>query len=188
MRNILIFIGLAVLVAAYTTYSQVRDFHRDMKLAETKGIVTGARAPDFTYEDIGGTVGALSKHRGKVVILNFWASWCPPCVAEFPQLLTLAATYPDDVVLLALSSDHDPAMMDRFLARLKREQGAKATAPNVVIARDVDNSIILPVYGTARLPETIVIDADGIMREKVSGAIEWDAPDVIRKIGAYIGG
>ena len=188
MRNILIFIGLAVLVAAYTTYSEVRDFQRDMKLAETKGIVTGAPAPDFTYEDINGVTGALAKHRGKVVILNFWASWCPPCVAEFPQLLNLAAAYPDDIVLLALSSDHDQAMMDRFLTRLKREQGAKATAPNIVIARDADNSIILPVYGTARLPETIIIDGNGIMLEKVSGAIEWDSPSVIRKIGTYIGG
>ena len=188
MRNILIFIGLAIAVSAYTTYTEVRDFQRDMKMAEEKGIVPGAAAPDFTYEDITGHTGALSQHKGKIVILNFWASWCPPCVAEFPQLLTLAATYPDDVVLLALSSDHDPAMMDRFLSRLKREQGTKATAPNVIIARDADNSIILPVYGTARLPETIIIDADGIMREKVSGAIAWDAPDVIRKIGAYIGG
>lgn len=186
LRNFLILFGLAILVAGYTVFSEVKQRYREIEAAEAKGIVTGAPAPDFAYVTTNGKAGKLSDHKGKIIIMNFWASWCPPCVAEFPQLLNLAALYPDDVVLLALSSDHDRAMMDRFLARLLRENGKTATAPNVVLAWDKDQSITLPVYGTARLPETIVIDKAMIMREKVAGAIEWDGPDVQARIGALI--
>lgn len=184
LRNFLILFGLAALIVGYTAYSEVKQRYHEIEAAEAKGIVTGAPAPDFTYVTHDGRTGKLSDHRGKIVLLNFWASWCPPCIAEFPQLLNLAALYPDKVVLLALSSDHDRAMMDRFLARLIRENAKAATAPNVVIAWDKDQSITLPVYGTARLPETIIIDKDMIMREKVAGVIEWDGPEARARIGA----
>lgn len=184
LRNFLILLGLAALTAGYTVYSEVKQRYREIEAAEAKGIVTGAPAPDFSYVTPNGKTGKLSDHKGKVIVLNFWASWCPPCIAEFPQLLNLAALYPDKVVLLALSSDHDKAMMDRFLAKLIKENGKAATAPNVVIAWDKDQSITLPLYGTARLPETIVIDKAMVMREKVAGAIEWDGPDAQARIGA----
>ncbi len=182
LRNFLILLGLAALTAGYTVYSEVRDRQREIEAAEAKGIVTGAPAPDFSYVTVEGKAGRLSDHKGKVVILNFWASWCPPCIAEFPQLLNLAASMPDKIVLLALSSDHDKAMMDRFIARLTRENGARATAGNVILAWDQDQSVTLPVYGTARLPETIVIDKRMVMREKVAGVIEWDGPAVRRRM------
>ena len=182
LRNFLILLGLAALTAGYTVYSEVRDRQREIEAAEAKGIVTGAPAPDFSYVTVEGKTGRLSDHKGKVVILNFWASWCPPCIAEFPQLLNLAAGMPDKIVLLALSSDHDKAMMDRFIVRLTRENGAKATADNVILAWDKDQSVTLPVYGTARLPETIVIDKRMVMREKVAGVIEWDGPEVYQRM------
>lgn len=184
VRNFIILFGLAALIAGYTVYSEVKQRYRELEAAEAKGIVTGAPAPDFSYVTANGEPGKLSDHKGKVIILNFWASWCPPCVAEFPQLLNLAAMYPGDVVLLALSSDHDKTMMDRFLAKLIKDNGKAASAPNVVIAWDKDQSITLPIYGTARLPETIVIDKSMIMREKVAGAIAWDGPEAQARIGA----
>lgn len=138
-----------------------------------------APAPNATLHLLDGRMVDLAAYRGKAVLLNFWASWCIPCAVEYPQMLRLAATLPDDLVILAVSSDAERAAIDRFLAR-------HGTGPdNVIIAHDPEKKITQDLFGTVRLPETILIDAAGIMREKVIGAsVEWDAPEMESKIRA----
>lgn len=142
-----------------------------------KGFAEGRRAPDFTFTDIKGKSRRLSDFDGKIVMLNFWASWCPPCVKEFPDLLAVAASMPDDVVLLALSSDFEEAPMNRFLRQLERQSPENYRLPNIIIGMDESAAITQKLYGTRLLPETVLIDKDGIMRRKIAGA-NWSRTDM----------
>ena len=95
----------------------------------------GAETPAFSFTDINGESRNIRDFEGKIVILNFWASWCPPCIKEFPLLLDAAANHKDDVVLIALSSDHDKQAMNRFINSLKKDFDLDSM-PNVHIALD----------------------------------------------------
>jgi cytochrome c biogenesis protein CcmG/thiol:disulfide interchange protein DsbE len=132
-------------------------------------------APNFTVTDINGVSRSLSDFRGKVVILNFWASWCPPCIKEFPAFIQVANEYPSDVILLAISSDHDTPAMMRFLKKLK-------DLPfNMVIAQDKGGVITQRQYQTFRLPETFLIGVDGRIEKKIVGA-NWTYEDLIQDV------
>jgi len=127
---------------------------------------TGQVAPDFTVSD-GTTSVHLAGYRGRVVVLNFWATWCEPCVVELPSLLDLHHDQPD-LAILAVSIDEDPDAYSRFIAR-----------------RHVDLTTVRdPAQSAARLyhseawPETYVIDRQGVIRRKFIGAQDWSSPEV----------
>lgn len=136
--------------------------------------IAAPAVPAFTFTDRAGKERTIGDFAGRVVVLNFWASWCTPCVAEFPHLLQLARDNPERVVLLLLSSDHDTAAMERFLTR---QPAADIGRDNVVIAPDPDGAITRDLFQTYRLPETILIDGAGRMRHKLVGA-DWRVADV----------
>lgn len=142
---------------------------------------TRATVPDFTFTTREGKTLALKDLRGKVVILNFWASWCAPCVAEFPGLLTLTRKMEGRAVLLALSSDRSPKDIERFLAKQKKED---LTPETVLIVHDADKKITQDLFQTVKLPETILIAPDGRMIRKVVGETDWTAPALIQELKA----
>jgi cytochrome c biogenesis protein CcmG/thiol:disulfide interchange protein DsbE len=129
-------------------------------------------APDFEITDINGTHISLSKFKGKTIILNFWASWCVPCVKEYPQMINLAKTLNGDLVIIALSVDANLKDINEFTKRY-------GTPPdNFYIAHDPLRKITQDLYGTIQLPESFIIDKDLKMRKKIIGAsIEWDGAD-----------
>ncbi|HVJ07093.1 MAG TPA: TlpA disulfide reductase family protein [Acidisarcina sp.] len=127
----------------------------------------GKKAPDFTVTDATKTV-RLSSYRGKVVVLNFWATWCPPCLAELPTLITLQQRLPE-VVVLAVSTDQDESAYNQFLAEHKMD---------MVTVRDGKQETNR-LYGTVRFPETYVIDRRGILRRKFVGAQNWTSPEIV---------
>lgn len=124
------------------------------------------RAPDFTVSD-GATSVHLANYRGKVVMLNFWASWCGPCVAEFPTLLQLHHDDPG-LVILAISVDQDPAAYSQFVA---------SHHVDLITVRDPDEKAA-DLYHTDMWPETYVIDRKGIIRRKFVGAQDWSDPEI----------
>lgn len=127
----------------------------------------GSSAPDFSIADSGRTV-TLSQFRGKPVVLNFWATWCPPCVEEIPSLVALQKQLGDKVVILAVSTDVDEDAYRKFTRQ--RMQG-------LLTVRDpkhVSNTL----YGTFAFPETYVIDRQGVIRRKFIGAQDWDSPEI----------
>lgn len=183
-RNLLILAALIALTLGYTVLSdrslpQQTPPRKDKDIAPQAQPAPGQAAPDFAFETLAGQKRRLSDYQGKVIVLNFWASWCAPCVAEFPQLLDLAAAFPDRMVLLAVSADHDPAAMKRFVAGLEK---SRRDQKNVVIAWDSDKSVTRDIFQTTRLPETILIDSGFVMREKIAGVMEWNGEDMHRKI------
>jgi peroxiredoxin len=134
----------------------------------TEPAQVGTTAPDFTVNDGQKTV-QLSKLRGKPVLLNFWATWCPPCVQEVPDLVALQQQMGDKVTVLAVSMDQDEDAYKNFTA--KRMQG-------ILTVRDGDHKSSA-LYGTYAYPETFLIDKDGKIQRKFIGAIAWTSPEMI---------
>lgn len=127
---------------------------------------TGKMAPDFTVAD-GTTTVQLSKYRGKVVLVNFWATWCSPCVAELPSLLQLHHDLPN-VVVLGVSIDEDPDAYKNFLERRHVD---------FTTVRDPSQSAA-KLFHTEMWPETYVIDRNGYIRSKYVGATDWSDPEI----------
>ena len=128
----------------------------------------GTTAPDFTVNDGTKTV-QLSQLRGKPVLLNFWATWCPPCVQEVPDLVRLQQQMGDRVTILAVSMDEDDAAYKAFTSK---------HMPGVLTVRDGDHKSSA-MYGTYAYPETFLIDKDGKIQRKFIGAVEWTSPEMI---------
>lgn len=124
----------------------------------------GKAAPSFVLSDGVQTVDT-GKLRGKVVVLNLWATFCAPCVEELPSLLALQQKMPQ-LTVVAVSTDQDDALYRRFLVRHN---------VNVLTVRDADQKVN-QMYGTVLIPETYVIDQTGHMRRKFIGAQNWTSP------------
>jgi peroxiredoxin len=129
----------------------------------------GSAAPDFTVRDAERTV-TLSQFKGQILVLNFWATWCPPCVEEMPSLVRMQQRMQSKAVtVLAVSIDVDESNYRRFL---------KDHNVNLLTVRDPDQKTN-SLYGTSKFPETYIIDRQGVVRRKFIGAVDWTAPDVI---------
>ena len=129
----------------------------------------GSLAPDFTVKDADRSV-TLSQLRGHTVVLNFWATWCPPCVEEMPSLVQMQQRLKDKgVTVLAVSVDADEGAYHRFL----KDHGV-----TFLTVRDADQKSN-NLYGTFKFPETYIIDRDGKVRRKFIGAVDWNQPEVV---------
>ncbi len=126
--------------------------------------------PAFTIKGLDGGDLNIQKFTGKIVILNFWASWCDPCIAEFPSLLKLVERFKGEVVLLAISADHEEADVHAFL------KSFKVQSSNVYIAWDKDY-VVAKQFGTSRLPESYIVGRDGRLIRKVAGVDDWSTKD-----------
>jgi cytochrome c biogenesis protein CcmG, thiol:disulfide interchange protein DsbE len=139
--------------------------------------IAGKPAQDFPLT-FAGKSQHLSDLKGKVVVLNFWATWCPPCIEETPSLNRLQK-YIDSrgAMVLGVSVDEDGAAYEKFLK---------------------DQSVIFPTYrdatkksaadyGTSIYPETYVIDRHGKITRKFIGAQQWDSPEMLAYFDAILG-
>ena len=133
---------------------------------------TGKVAPDFTVSD-GSTSVHLANYRGRVVLLNFWATWCAPCIEEMPALIQLHHERPD-LAIVAVSIDEDPEAYSRFIARRHID---------FITVRDPAQKAA-QLYHTEGWPETYIIDKTGIIRRKIVGDPDWTNPE----IRAYLNG
>jgi peroxiredoxin len=124
------------------------------------------KAPDFTVSDGTSTVH-LADYRGKVVLVNFWATWCEPCVVELPSLLQLHHDLPS-LAILAVSVDEDPDAYSNFIARRHVD---------LITVRDPSESAA-NLFHTDMWPETYVLDRKGIIRRKFVGPQDWSSPEI----------
>lgn len=132
--------------------------------------VEGAAAPDFTVKDLDGKDVKLSSLKGSVVLVNFWATWCPPCKEEIPSMIKLNKAMSGKAFrMLAISIDEGgKEAVDNFF------KGSK-DLPSYL---DTDSKTS-QLYGTTGVPETFIVDKQGIIQKKIVGGMDWSAPDVI---------
>ena len=134
------------------------------QVADSGGAVPAAlpwRSPsvaeDTAFERLGGGELRLADYRGRVLLLNFWASWCPPCLKEFPLLLELVRELDGQLVLIAISHDSERADITAFLDRLRPEHSAVLDSEAVQLGWDPTLETSQQRFNVVYLPETFVI-------------------------------
>lgn len=139
-------------------------------------VITGAEAPEFTALTMDGGTAALSDYRGKVVLVNVWATWCPPCKEEMPSMQRLYDSLDDpDFEILAVSVDAPLGEVD-YAGHAGGDLGAFAEEYGLTfpILHDPQGTI-QQTYQTTGVPETFIVGRDGIIYRKVAGPTDWDA-------------
>lgn len=121
--------------------------------------MAGKPAPDFTLITVDGSALSLGEQRGKVVFIDFWASWCPPCKKEFPEIIRLLKNLPDtDFVVLAVNVDKKRAHAEDFLSTL---QGGLPERLHVLLD---PGATVIPQYNALAMPTSFIIDRAGAVR------------------------
>jgi thiol-disulfide isomerase/thioredoxin len=138
-------------------------------------VVAGDTAPEFSIKTDNGRVVSLPDFGGKLLVLNFWASWCGPCLDETPSLSQFAAQYANKgVVVLGVSVDRDEKAYRKFLDKFK---------PAFLTARE---DKLHADYGTFMYPETYIIDAKGKVVEKYAEPVDWSSQRVASLVNSLL--
>jgi cytochrome c biogenesis protein CcmG, thiol:disulfide interchange protein DsbE len=125
----------------------------------------GDEAPDFSLKDASGKTRTLRELRGRPVLLNFWATWCPPCVEEMPSLENLSRRAGDRLAVLTVSLDEDWETVKKFFPR--------GTSLSIVLDSEKE---VPKRYGTEKYPETFLIDSAGKLQHLFYQA-KWDSAE-----------
>ena len=140
-------------------------------------VTVGDSAPDFSITADNGRTISAANFGGKLLVLNFWATWCPPCVEETPSLSRFAAGMANQgVVVLAISVDKDEKAYRNFVERHR---------PAFLTARDPQARINAD-YGTFKYPETYVINASGKVVRKFISDQPWDSENMVKDIQSLL--
>ncbi len=143
-------------------------------------LVDGQRFPPLSLTGIDGNKVSVASFQGKFVVLNVWATWCPPCRKELPSLQRLSRTLDEKrFAVIGLSLDQDDVLIREYLI------DKKVTYPNFM---DRDMHIANGVLGMGVYPDTFFIGPDGIFVGRVVGATQWDDPRVVRALEAAFQG
>lgn len=135
--------------------------------------LVGKGAPDFTLKDINERIINLSSFRGKTVILNFWATWCPPCRAEMPSLNSLYREFRNSgLVVIAIAADRNISAVKDYISK---------NPIDFTVLIDPDNKVSRQ-YKVFSIPTTFLIDRNGTIIEKYLGEENWASPKVKKKI------
>src|SRR6266545_3380627 len=156
-------IGLLLVALVYTIYAGIHQ----------RVIGVGDTAPSFAITTDSGRAVAIPDFGGKLLVLNFWASWCPPCLEEMPSMNQFAKDFAGSgVVVLGISVDKDEKAYKTVISRVR---------PTFQIVRDPETKINAD-YGTFQYPETYIINPEGKVIQKIIGPADWTDP----KMTGYI--
>ena len=170
MKSNIILIFLVIVGVGIIVLLQTKD--SSFNLSGRPRLGKGVPAPNFTLPDINGKMVSLTDYRGKVVLINIWATWCRPCVEEMPSMEKLHQELKDESFkILAVSID---------------ASGAKAVIPFMkkhklsFSALTDTKGAIKSLYQTTGIPESFIVDKDGIIVEKIIGQRDWATSVTIR--------
>ena len=163
MNNKLIITVVVVLLIGTASFLYFNNSSTNNNLPEV-GTEVGKRAPEFTLEDLNGNPVSLSDYQGQKIFLNFWASWCPPCRAEMPDMQKLHEEEYEDFVILAVNIGE-----------------TKATAVNFMMQNNINFKVLLDSdkeiareYLVRGIPTSYFIDKNGVIFNKTSGTISYE--------------
>ncbi len=176
-RNAIVFVILAVAIVTMVLGGKVLSRHRIRPASALVGDVRGVQAPDFELVSLDGKKVRLSDLRGKAVVVNFWATWCPPCKVEMPWFVDLQKEHgKDGLVILGIAmDDSEPQKIAQFAG----EMGV-----NYPVLLGTDK--VAEQYGNVEyLPTTFYVDRQGKIASKAAGLIsraeiEKDVQSVLR--------
>lgn len=138
--------------------------------------VIGRQAPVFSLTDLQGNNWNLQELKGKVVFVNFWASWCKPCLEEMPSMQALHSTMPAEYFQMVTILYND---RPEYAQNVVNKTGATFPVlldPDLLAARE---------YGLTGVPETFIIDPQGVLREKIIGPRNWQSFDAVSMVEHY---
>lgn len=167
IRNIILLIGACVIVTALTlaTPYWIQSSKPDFAILKK-----GHAIADFDFQTLDGKKYSLSDFKGSPLVIHFWATWCPPCIVEFPELVK-AAQKNKDIAVIAISTDRTQKAMERFLSKFDLPS-------NFHVVFDQNKFLTESYFGTYQLPETLIVESDGILKTKIIGAYTgWNAYD-----------
>jgi len=157
----IILIGLAVLGGAWIASSQETTGSYSGKGNQTEAPIAGYLAPDFSLPDTTGVETVLIDQRGQPVVLNFWASWCPPCRVEIPHFQNASLKYNGRAAIWGIDQGEPLPVVADFGSSMG------VTYPLLVD----ESSAVNRLYGIAALPTTIFVGGDGVIREVYTGIV-----------------
>jgi cytochrome c biogenesis protein CcmG/thiol:disulfide interchange protein DsbE len=167
-----VIIVLMVVGAVFLTVTRKRDKYYT--------VTQGVEAPNFTLPNLDGKEVSLTDYRGKVVLLNLWATWCRPCIEEMPSMERLYQDFKNGDApfeILAVNTDSvNPAHLKNFTKRLN------VTFP---IIYDTKRNITY-TYKSIGVPESYILDKKGVIRRKIVGAYDWNREDARKLIEELI--
>ena len=172
-------IASALLCMSCTVLPPALAAEETAALSTTLTAVELVEAPDFTLRDMDGKAYTLSGLRGNYVLVNFWATWCPPCRKEMPSLEYLYQRYKDRPFrVLAVNQWEDPDHVFSYMGELD-------VFPEFPILFDPQSAVSAD-YGVRGLPTSFLIDPDGRIAYRAIGGREFDHPDVVTLIGSLL--
>lgn len=157
----ILFVAVTLLGIAWIAISKEDQAEAGSNSYLTEAPIPGYLAPNFTLTSTKGEEYTLQDLRGRPVVLNFWATWCPPCRAEVPHFQDASAIYNGQAVILGIDQGEPQSVVADFGASFG------VTYPLLL---DQDNSVN-QAYGVAALPTTIFLDGDGVVREVYTGIV-----------------
>jgi peroxiredoxin len=168
MKKVIV-ISILVLLVGYAIYNAIRP--TDVKV----GVTEGKSAPDFELMTLEGEEMSLSSLQGKKVIINFWATWCPPCRAEMPDMQKIQDTYGDDVVIAAVnltSSEKNVESVKSFIDELG------LSFPVLLDEKGEINK----QYEVISYPTSYIVDENGVISTKLIGAMTYEQMENFLKV------
>jgi len=161
--------ALAVMLAAFC-FALYTQLHETI-------VNPGDRAPNFSVTADNGRTVTAKDFGGKLLLVNFWATWCPPCVDEIPGLNEMYRQLgPKGLVIVAISQDKDPNAYKQFLEK---------NPLTFMTVRDPSQDIQLS-YGTIQIPESYLIDRNGRVIEKYISSQPWASPQMIEHVSSLL--
>jgi thiol-disulfide isomerase/thioredoxin len=168
--------GLLTLVFSAAVVVVGAVFYRSLVPPESPGgsLASLSTAPELPIFDRQGKRVDISKEKGRLVVIHFWATWCPPCVDEIPELSRFWEQYKErnDIVLYVVSVDKDWKIVEDFNAK----------HPNALPMYRDPESATAKRFGTIQFPETYIANRAGRVLYRVQGAVQWRDPEVKEKI------
>ena len=165
--SFLVFLIIAVTVTVFLVWyvSFINRSHKTL-------VLVGDPAPAFTFPGLDGKMVSLADYKGKVVFVNIWATWCPPCRKEMPSMEKLYQQLKgEDFEILAISVD---TLGANVVGPFMKEYGL--SFPALLDTRGTTQNL----YGTTGLPESFIIGRKGVIEKIVIGPTDWSTPDVVR--------